>query len=363
VRVFKVNNKLWFVTKDLANIFDCDLSKGTQGVVAHLPSKWKSFEPIKIKNGFQNASVISEEGLAFFLSKLPHPSVGEFETWVNSAVRSFFQDTDSAEIPVEGKELIPSPQTNLSIFQFNKLDVRVVYENGEVWCVGKDVARVLGYADETNALKQHCRGVVKRHPIVDALGRTQEVRVIAEPDVYRLIIKSRLPEAEKFERWVFEDVIPTIRKHGGYLTPAKLEEALLNPDVLIKLATNLKEEQLKRKAAEETIEHNRPKVKFADAVSGSPTSILVGDLAKLLKQNGCDTGQTRLFNRLRKEGYLIKADNSSWNMPTQKAMDLGLFEIRETVVQHSNGKDTIEKTPRVTGKGQIYFINKFLTSE
>ena len=183
---------------------------------------------------------------------------------------------------------------------------------------------------------------------------------IPENIFYRLAMKAKSETAERFQAFVADEVLPSIRKHGAYLTPAKIEEVLLNPDTIIQLAQALKEEQEARRAADAKIEADRPKVLFADAVSASKQSILVGDLAKLIKQNGVEIGQNRLFDWLRNHGYLIKQKGASWNMPTQKAMDLGLFEIKETTRVQSDGHIKIDKTVKVTRKGQVYFINRFL---
>lgn len=186
---------------------------------------------------------------------------------------------------------------------------------------------------------------------------------IPENIFYRLAMKAKNEAAEKFQAKIADEVIPSIRKHGAYMTPETIEQVLLSPDTLIKLATTLKEEQEKRKALESKVEIDRPKVLFADAVSTSKTAILVGDMAKLLKQNGVDIGQKRLFQWLRDNGYLIKQQGASWNMPTQYSMDMGLFEVKETTITHSDGHISISKTVKVTGKGQVYFINKFLKRE
>lgn len=183
---------------------------------------------------------------------------------------------------------------------------------------------------------------------------------IPENIFYRLAMKAKNEAAEKFQAFIADEVLPAIRKHGGYLTPEKLEEALLNPDVLIRLATNLKVEREKRIALENKMENDKPKVLFADAVSAAKTSILIGELAKLLKQNGVNTGQNRLFEWMRKNGYLVRRKGTDYNMPTQKAMEAKLFEIKETSITHADGHITINKTPKVTGIGQQYFINKFL---
>lgn len=207
---------------------------------------------------------------------------------------------------------------NLQVFQnseFGQLSVLII--DGKEHFPASDCAIALGYANPRDAILRHCRGVVK-HDITDTLGRTQEVNFIPEGDLYRLIVKSHLPAAERFETWVFDEVLPSIRTHGGYLTPDKLEEALLNPDTLIRLATDLKAERQRRQALERQAEMDKPKTIFADAVTASSTSILIGDLAKLVKQNGYNIGQKRLFEYMRENGYLIKAGNSK-NMPTQKA--------------------------------------------
>ena len=242
--------------------------------------------------------------------------------------------------------------------------VRTTLINNEPWFVGKDVAEILGYAKPRNAIATHVDDEDKKGaPIKGDLGGTQEMTIINESGLYSLILSSKLPNAKKFKRWVTSEILPSIRKHGAYMTENTLEEALKNPDFLIKLATELKEEQNKRKALEEEKKLNAPKVVFADAVSTSKTNILVGELAKILKQNGVDTGQNRLFEWLRENGYLIKRKGTDYNMPTQRSIDLGLFDIKESVHLDSNGVNVITKTPKVTGKGQQYFINKFLSKE
>lgn len=184
-------------------------------------------------------------------------------------------------------------------------------------------------------------------------------KFLTESGVYKLIFKSKKKEAEKFQDWVTDEVLPQIRKHGMY---AK-DELLDNPDLLIQVATQLKKEREEKRLLQEKIQEDKPKVLFADAVSASHTSILVGELAKILKQNGVDIGQKRFFEWLRGNGYLIKRHGTDYNMPTQKSMDQGLFEIKETSITHADGHISISKTPKVTGKGQVYFINKFKESE
>ena len=237
-------------------------------------------------------------------------------------------------------------------FQGNTIRT-TVDDNGNPLFCAKDVATALGYANTNDAVQAHCRGVVIRYPISDSLGRTQNARFIREGDMYRLIASSKLPAAQKFESWVFDEVIPSIRKHGGYMAG----QEQMTPEQMTLAAMNW----LKSKVDEQRkqLEAQASKVLFADAVETSKTSILVGELAKVLKGNGVDIGGTRLFAWLRDNGWLMKT-GSSRNMPTQKSMELGLFEIKETTVVHSDGHTTINKTPKVTGKGQTFFVNKFL---
>lgn len=183
---------------------------------------------------------------------------------------------------------------------------------------------------------------------------------IPENIFYRLAMKAKNEAAERFQAKIADEVIPSIRKHGAYMTPETLQAAILNPDYLLQVVTTLKEEMDKRKALEQQVEADKPKVLFADAVSVSKTSILVGELAKLLKQNGVDTGQNRLFIWLRSNGYLVRRSGTDYNMPTQRSMEMGLFEIKETTITHPDGHTSVSRTPKVTGKGQQYFINRFL---
>ncbi len=227
--------------------------------------------------------------------------------------------------------------------------VRTIEENGKVMFCGKDIAMSLGYKRPADAISAHCKGVCEL-PTPTA-GGVQKMKYISEGDIYRLAAKSELPGAEKFESWIFDEVLPSIRKHGAYMTENTLEQAIADPDFLIKLATELKNEKEKRKELETKVNEDKPKVLFA--------SILVGDLAKLIKQNGINIGQKRLFSYLRENGYLIK-NGSSKNMPTQKSMEMNLFEVKERTINNPDGTVRITKTTKVTGKGQTYFINKFL---
>ena len=234
--------------------------------------------------------------------------------------------------------------------------IRTLEISGEPWFVGKDVAEMLGYVKPLNALATHIdEDDTLKQGLTDSMGRIQETILINESGLYSLILSSKLPNARAFKRWVTSEVLPAIRKHGLYAT----DELLDNPDLIIQMASKLKEEREARKALEVENDTMKPKAVFADAVSASHTSILVGDLAKLLRQNGVDIGANRLFEKLREKGFLMKS-GSSKNMPTQASMDRGLFEIKEGSYINSDGVNVVTKTTKVTGKGQVYFVNLFL---
>lgn len=238
-------------------------------------------------------------------------------------------------------------------------EVRTIEENGAVLFCGSDVAKALGYANPSKALSDHCKGVTKRY--TPTKSGNQEMSFIPESDLYRLVFSSRLPQAEKFTDWVTQEVLPTIRRHGMYATAETVEKMLSDPDAMIQVFTALKEERAARQALADKVEQDKPKVLFADAVATAHTSILVGELAKLLKQNGVDIGQNRLFRWMRENGFLIRRNGADFNMPTQRAMELGLFEIKETVISHADGHTSVNKTPKVTGKGQQFFVRRFLS--
>lgn len=258
---------------------------------------------------------------------------------------------------------------DIKIFENLKFGkVRIVMIDEEPWFVGKDVAEILGYSNASKAVSSHVDDEDKQFLMLDiadsqngnVLIGQSKTSVINESGLYSLVLSSKLPTAKKFKCWVTSEVLPSIRKHGAYMTEETLEKALTSPDFLIQLATKLKEEQEKNKELEADNQRMKPKEIFADAVSVSHTSILIGDLAKILKQNGIETGQKRLFTWLRNHGYLIKRQGTDWNMPTQRAMELGLFEVKESTINNPDGSVRISRTTKVTGKGQQYFINKFL---
>ena len=240
--------------------------------------------------------------------------------------------------------------------------IRTVEIDSTPYFVGKDVAEVLGYTNTPKAIRDHVDEEDKLTEQIVLSGQGRDTILINESGLYSLILSSKLPKAKEFKHWVTSEVLPAIRQHGMYAT----EELLADPDLAIKAFTALKEERAKREALEATVKtqeqqiaQDKPKVVFADAVSTAKTSILIGDLAKLIKQNGIDIGQKRLFEWLRTNGYLIK-NGSSKNMPLQRYMEQGLFEVKESVAANPDGSSRVTRTTKVTGKGQQYFINLFL---
>ena len=250
---------------------------------------------------------------------------------------------------------------NLQIFNNDQFgQIRTTVKDGAPLFVAADVCRALEIQNHKDAIKRldddEKSGVV----LTDPHGRPQETNCVTESGLYSLVLGSRKPEAKAFKRWITHDVLPTIRQTGGYVSD---EQQFVNTylpfaDANTKALFGQTLAQLR--AANEQLEQQKPKVLFADAVSAAHTSILVGELAKLLKQNGVDIGQHRLFQYLRENGYLIKRRGSDYNMPTQYAMERGWFEIKETAITHGDGHTSVNKTPKVTGKGQQYFINLFL---
>ena len=238
--------------------------------------------------------------------------------------------------------------------------VRTMVINGSPWFVAKDVCECLDINNSRQALARLDSDEKNSVILNDGTPGNPEKGIVNEYGLYSLVLSSRKPSAKAFKRWITHEVIPAIRKHGAYMTGETLEQALTSPDFLIRLATELKTEQEARRLAEQKVEADKPKVLFADSVAASHGSILVGELAKLLNQNGIDIGQNRLFNWLRENGYLICRKGTDYNMPTQRSMEMQLFSIKETAITHSDGHVSISKTVKVTGKGQLYFVNKFL---
>ena len=246
---------------------------------------------------------------------------------------------------------------NLEVFNFENKEVRTKSQNNEVWFCLKDVCSILeikNHKDVVSRLNQ--KGV----DISDTLtnGGMQKVTFINESNLYKVIFQSRKQQAERFTEWVTSEVLPSLRKHGMYATEETIDKILSNPDFGIRLLSELKEEREKTKQLRSENDQLKPKALFADTVSASDTSILIGQLAKLLKQNGNDIGQNRLFKILRKDGYLGKS-GENYNLPTQKSMNLKVMEIKERTVNNSDGSVRITKTPMITGKGQVYFVNRY----
>ncbi len=252
----------------------------------------------------------------------------------------------------------------LKIFEnrdFGKIRVQEIKTQPYI-CLA-DVCKILDLEQVSRVKSRLNKDGVIISKVIDKLGREQNATFINESNLYKVIFQSRKLEAEKFTEWVTSEVLPSIRKNGMYAT----DELLNNPDLAIKVFEQLKQEreekkklQLENAKQKKVLEDQKPKVLFANSVETAKTSILVGELAKIIKQNGHDIGQNRFFEWLRNNNYLISRKGTDYNMPTQKAMELGLFEIKETSITHADGHISVNKTPKVTGKGQVYFISKFL---
>lgn len=230
--------------------------------------------------------------------------------------------------------------------------IRTMMQGNEPWFVGKDVAELLGYANPSKALADHVDDEDKlNNESLSSLGQ-RGGWIINESGLYSLILSSKLPTAKEFKRWVTSEVLPSIRQTGGYIAG---QEDMSDADLMAK-ALLVAQRQIAQR--DKQLAEMQPKALFADSVCASSTSILIGELAKILKQSGVNTGQQRLFAWMRDNGYLIRRKGADYNMPTQRSMEMQLFEIKESVVAHADGHTSINKTPKVTGKGQIYFINK-----
>ncbi|MCT7695997.1 MAG: BRO family protein [Lactobacillus iners] len=246
----------------------------------------------------------------------------------------------------------------LRLFQFEEQNVRTLVIDDEPYFVGKDVAEILGYVKPRNAISVHVDDEDKKDaPIQGTLGGVQTMTMVNESGLYSLILSSKLPTAKKFKRWVTSEVLPTIRKHGAYMTEQKIEEALLNPDTLITLAKQLKAEKEQRLLAQKQVEEMTPKAVFHDAVANAENTMLVRDVAHFLRQNGVDIGGTRFFVWLRLNGFLTKN-----NQPTQLSLERGYFQVKETVVHTNHGFQT-KTTPKITGRGQTFFLKKMLKEQ
>lgn len=245
---------------------------------------------------------------------------------------------------------------DLKIFENKEFgEIRTVIKDGEPWLVGRDVALALGYAKPENAVMVHIDAEDKSTTLIQGSAYETRAVIINESGLYSLILSSKLPNAKKFKKWVTSEVLPSIRKNGGYIAG----QEIMSDDELMARALQVAQNKILER--DKQIETMKPKAIFADAVAASHTSILIGDLAKLISQNGVNIGQKRLFKWLRDNGYLIKREGSDRNMPTQRSMEMKLFEVKESTISNPDGSVRITRTPKVTGKGQQYFVNKFLT--
>ena len=250
---------------------------------------------------------------------------------------------------------------NLQIFDSPDFgQIRTIQQNGEPWFVGKDVADILGYQNGSRDVNRHVDEDDRQNYQNGTFESNRGLTIINESGLYSLILYSKMPKAKEFKRWVTSEVIPAIRKTGGYIAGSEnMTDAEIMAKAVLVAQSTIRQRDQRIKELESDVAAAKAKVLFADAVSASDSTILIGDLAKILKQNGHPIGQKRLFNWMREQGYLIKRAGADYNSPTQRAMEMGLFKIKETAISHSDGHVSVSKTTKVTGKGQQYFINKF----
>lgn len=362
VRTIAIDGEPWFVGKDVAE--KLGYSKARKAIADHVDEEDKKHSygvTIRDSTGReQKPTVINESGMYSLVLGSKLPAANKFKHWITSEVIPSIRMNGGY---ITGQENIEGRVMNeVQIFESEEFGrVRTVEINGNPCFVANDVARALGYKRPADAVTAHCKGSVKHRYLTD--GGEQELKLIPEGDVYRLIVRSKLPSAERFESWVFDEVLPSIRKNGGYIAG---QESLSDDELMAKAVLVAQKKIAERDAIiaqqSQKIEADRPKTIFADAVSTSKTSILIGDLAKLICQNGHQIGQKRLFQWMRDHGYLMKI-GASYNMPTQRYMEQGLFEVKERSIQNPDGSVRITKTTTITGKGQLYFINKFLNKD
>lgn len=251
---------------------------------------------------------------------------------------------------------------NLQIFDSPDFgQIRTIQQNGEPWFVGKDVADILGYQNGSRDVNRHVDEDDRQNYQNGTFESNRGLTIINESGLYSLILSSKMPKAKEFKRWVTSEVIPAIRKTGGYIAGSEnMTDAEIMAKAVLVAQSTIRQRDQRIKELESDVAAAKPKVLFADAVSASDSTILIGDLAKILKQNGYNTGQKRLFQWLRDNGYLIKRQGADYNSPTQRSMELGLFRVKEIPIIHADGHVTVNKTVKVTPKAQIYFANKFL---
>ncbi len=351
VRTIVEDDQVWFVGKDVANILG--YQNGSRDINRHVDEEDRCKTMVFDGNQNKETIIVNESGLYSLVLSSKLQTAKKFKRWIVSEVLPKYQ-------------LVPLQKNSSELQIFSNDDfgeVRIIEEDGKILFCGSDVAKALGYSNAPDALRRHCRAIVKHD--TPLAGKIQKINFIPEGDVYRLITHSKLPSAEKFESWVFDEVLPIIRKTGGYVANNDkfLDFYIPDADEATRTKFNMMVEvgkELNRQIRElkDVAKKNEPKIVFYDAVSGSDTSIGVREMAKLLNQNGFPIGQKKLFQWLRNNGYLIKVKPDK-NDPTQRSMDLGIMEVKESIV-YINGDTVIRRTPKITAKGQQYFIKKFM---
>lgn len=378
VRTIAIDGEPWFVGKDIAE--KLGYSKARKAIADYVDEEDKKHSygvTIRDSTGReQKPTVINESGMYSLVLGSKLPAANKFKHWITSEVIPSIRKNGGY---IAGQESLARAMSKsklrrkekymneVQIFESEEFgSVRTVTVNGEPYFIGKDVAEALGYGKGkslNNAVANHVDEEDKGVTEMMTPGGKQNLIIINESGLYSLILSSKLPNAKKFKHWVTSEVLPSIRKHGGYIAGqgSLSDDELMAKAVLVAQKKIAERDAIIEKQAKK-IEADRPKTIFADAVSTSKTSILIGDLAKLICQNGHQIGQKRLFQWMRDHGYLMKV-GASYNMPTQRYMEQGLFEVKERSIQNPDGSVRITKTTTITGKGQLYFINKFLNKD
>lgn len=364
VRTIAIDGEPWFVGKDVAE--KLGYSKARKAIADHVDEEDKKHSygvTIRDSTGReQKPTVINESGIYSLVLGSKLPAANKFKHWITSEVIPSIRMNGGY---ITGQENIEGRVMNeVQIFENEEFGrVRTIMVCGELVFVANDIAKILGYSNPRDAINKHVDDEDKGVAECDTPGGVQRLAVINESGMYSLVLSSKLPNAKKFKRWITSEVIPSIRKNGGYIAG---QESLSDDELMAKAVLVAQKKIAERDAIiaqqSQKIEADRPKTIFADAVSTSKTSILIGDLAKLICQNGHQIGQKRLFQWMRDHGYLMKI-GASYNMPTQRYMEQGLFEVKERSIQNPDGSVRITKTTTITGKGQLYFINKFLNKD
>ena len=373
VRTAIVDGEPWFVLKDLCKILG--FSNGSY-IAAKLDDGDKCIRPMETPGGEQRLGTVNEHGLYTVISKCNKKYAGPFRKWIEDKVLPSVHGNSSkqsSQTALNKKSSFKTVQTvagveeneistNVQIFNNPEFGTVRTLENnnGVVLFCGVDIAKALGYSNPSKALNDHCKGdLTKRYPILDPLGRTQDAIFIQESDLYRLVFGSKLKTAEKFTDWVASEVLPSVRKHGAYMTPETLQAAILNPDTMIQLCQQLKAEQEKNRALSEKNAELAPKAEFADAITASNDCIPIAVFAKIMNQNGITidgrrVGQNILFEALREHGFLCSS-YSLWNVARQEYVNRGFFQVTERI--KPNGE--VYHTTKITPAGQKYILKYF----